>query len=138
MVIAGRKGRVAFYCRMNPRNHDCTQFLEPVKVKLDEYFGEGRWELKLFFEVASGAEPNREQFLGLQAEIKAGMWDVVITRRATMIARDWKQFLGFMEVCEKYHVEVLCLEGKEDATKQYQCIRKFSRNYFGGGTDSAS
>ena len=31
MVIAGRVNRVAFYCRMNHRDHDYTQFLDDVK-----------------------------------------------------------------------------------------------------------
>ena len=126
------KKRIAFYCRMNPRRNDYTQFLEPIKQKLDERFGDGEWDMKMFFEIASGAEANRDVFDGLKREIKAKKWDVVITRNATMIARDWSQFLGFMEVCKKSEIEVLSLEEAEDATKQYQCIREFKDTYFGG------
>lgn len=138
MVISGRLKRVAFYCRMNPRNKDYTQFLESIAEMLNEHFGKDKWEMKMYFEIASGVAPDRAEFLKLQAEIKAGAWDVVITRRATMIARDWRQFMEFMEVCDRCRVEVLCLDENEDAAKQYQCIQEFSHNYFGGGSSGTS
>ena len=39
MVIAGRVNRVAFYCRMNHRDHDYTQFLDDVKKRLERAYG---------------------------------------------------------------------------------------------------
>jgi len=132
MVTTTQRKQVAFYCRMNPRRNDYTQFLEPIKNKLDERFGAGKWEMKMFFEIALGAEANRDIFDGLKREIKVKKWDAVITRNATMIARNWSQFLGFMEVCEKSEIEVLSLEKAEDATNQYQCIKEFRSAYWGG------
>ena len=88
MVISGRIKKVAFYCRMNHRDKDYTQFLDDVKKTLDENLGEGKWELELFFEVASGADPNRKEFARLKADIKAEKLDAVISVNASMITRD--------------------------------------------------
>ena len=43
MVIAGRVNRVAFYCRMNHRDHDYTQFLDDVKKRLERAYGKQEW-----------------------------------------------------------------------------------------------
>ena len=39
----------------------------------------------------------------------------MVSVRAAMIARNWGQFMEFMEICEKAQVEVLCLDEVEDA-----------------------
>ena len=49
-----------------------------------------------------------------------------------MIARDWGQFMEFMESCEKAQVEVLCLDEVEDAGRIFQRIQKFIAAYFEG------
>lgn len=69
MVIAGRVNRVAFYCRMNHRDHDYTQFLDDVKKQLERAYGKQEWELKIYFEEASGVDPDRKEFNCLKQEI---------------------------------------------------------------------
>lgn len=135
MVISGRIKKVAFYCRMNHRDKDYTQFLDDVKKTLDENLGEGKWELELFFEVASGADSNRKEFARLKADIKAEKLDAVISMNASMIARDWKQFCEFMELCNKKHVKVFCSKGPDDAEQIYQRIKEFNEKYFGGSSE---
>ena len=125
MVIAGRVNRVAFYCRMNHRDHDYTQFLDDVKKRLERAYGKQKWELKIYFEEASGADPDRKEFNRLKQEISQDQIDVVVSVRAAMIARDWGQFMEFMEICEKAQVEVLCLDEVEDAGRIFQRIQKF-------------
>ena len=49
----------------------------------------------------------------------------MVSVRAAMIARDWGQFMEFMEICEKAQVEVLCLDEVEDAGRIFQRIQKF-------------
>lgn len=92
----------------------------------------GYLKLTLFFEVESGTNPNRKKFLLLKSEIRAGKWDAVVTMKADTIARDWKQFMEFMEVCEKNSVEVICTRASEDAEPIYKRIQQFVRNYFEG------
>ena len=48
MVIAGRVNRVAFYCRMNHRDHDYTQFLDDVKKRLESLWKTGMGTENLF------------------------------------------------------------------------------------------
>jgi DNA invertase Pin-like site-specific DNA recombinase len=55
----------------------------------------------LFFEVESGTNPNRKKFLQLKSEIRTGKWNAMLTMKADTIASDWKQFMDFMEGCEK-------------------------------------
>ena len=130
MVVAGKVKKVAFYCRMNHSNHDYTQFLEETREVLDGRYGAGNWKMTLFSEVESGTNPNRKKFLQLKSEIQAGKWDVVVTMKADTIARDWKQFMEFMEVCEENNVEVICTRGPEDAEPIYKRIQQFVRDYF--------
>ena len=132
MVVAGKVIKAAFYCRMNHSNHDYTQFLEEIQKVLDGRCGAGNWKITLFIEVESGTNPNRKKFLQLKSEIQAGMWDVVVTMKADTIARDWKQFMEFMEVCEENSVEVICTRGPEDAEPIYKRIQQFVRDYFEG------
>ena len=73
------------------------------------------WELKIYFEEASGADPDRKEFNRLKQDISQDQIDVVVSVRAAMIARDWGQFMEFMKICEKAQVEVLCLDEVEDA-----------------------
>ena len=76
MVIAGRVNRVAFYCRMNHRDHDYTQFLDDVKKRLERAYGKQEWELKIYFEEASGADPDRKEFNRLKQDISQDQIDV--------------------------------------------------------------
>lgn len=132
MVVSGKVKKAAFYCRMNHSNHDCTQFLEKIQKVLDGRYGAGNWKMTLFFEVESGTNPNRKKFLQLKSEIQAGKWDAVATMKADTIARDWKQFMEFMEICEENSVEVICTRGLEDAEPIYKRIQQFVRDYFEG------
>ena len=132
MVRAGKRNRAAFYCRMNHRNHDYTQFLDDVYRRLESAYGKQEWELNLYFEVASGADPDRKELNRLKQDISQRRIDVAVSVRAAMIARDWGQFLGFMEACEKAQVEVLCLDEVEDAGRIFQRIQKFIAAYFEG------
>ena len=43
MVIAGTKNRVAFYCRVNHRDRDYTQYLDAVMRRLEEEYGKQEW-----------------------------------------------------------------------------------------------
>lgn len=132
MVVAGKVKKAAFYCRMNHSNHDYTQFLEEIQKALDGRYGAANWKMTLFFEVESGTNPNRKKFLQLKSEIQAGKWEAVVTMKADTIARDWKQFMEFMEVCERNSVEVICTRGPEDAEFIYKRIQQFVRDYFEG------
>ena len=97
MVIAGTINRVAFYCRVNHRDRDYEKYLDDVMRRLEEEYGKQKWDLQIFFEEASGADPNRKEFNRLKAEIAAKKIDVVVTMRAATIARNWGQFMEFME-----------------------------------------
>lgn len=65
------------------------------------------------------------------AEIQAGHIHVVVTRNATMIARDWQQFFEFMEACDKANVVVVSINFWEDAWEQYSRVRDFVKEYCG-------
>ena len=136
MIIAGRVNRVAFYCRMNHRDHDYTQFLDDVKKRLERAYGKQDWELKIYFGEASGADPDRKEFNRLKQDISQDQIDVVVSVRAAMIARDWGRFMEFMESCEKAQVEVLCLDEVEDAGRIFQRIQKFIAAYFEGSEET--
>ena len=70
MVIAGTINRVAFYCRVNHRDRDYEKYLDDVMRCLEEEYGKQKWDLQIFFEEASGADPNRKEFNRLKAEIE--------------------------------------------------------------------
>lgn len=80
---------------------------------------------------SSGVDTNRKAFRQLIAEIQAGHVRVVVTRNATMIARDWRQSFEFMEACDKAGVSVVCINEDGDAGKQYECVKRFVKEYFG-------
>ena len=109
MVITGTINRVVFYCRVNHRDRDYEQYLEDVMRRLEEEFGKQKWDLQIFFEEASGADPNRKEFNRMKAEIAAKKIDVVVAMRAATIARNWGQFMEFMLICRKKNVEVVSL-----------------------------
>lgn len=132
MVISGRVNRVAFYCRMNHRDRDYEKYLEDVMKKLKEVYGEQEWELEIFFEVASGTDPNRKEFNRLKRKLKAKQIEVVVSVRASMIARDWEQFMDFMKTCEEAQADVLCIDKVEDAANIYKRIQTFVNVYFEG------
>ena len=132
MVIAGTKNWAAFYCRVNHRDRDYTQYLDAVMRRLEEEYGKQEWDLQIFFEEASGADPDRKEFNRLKREIAAKKIDVVVTMKAATIARDWGQFIKFMEICSKNNVEVLCIDGIEDAQAIFQRIQEFKKMFFEG------
>jgi len=101
MVISGRINRAAFYCRMNYVDRDYSKYLVLLEEALKKRFGEQKWDRQIFYEIASGTDAERKEFLRLKSEIKKGNVHVVITVRAAMIARDWRQFIEFMELCDK-------------------------------------
>lgn len=133
MVISGRINKVAFYCRMNYVDRDYSKYLVPLEEALEKRFGEQKWDRHIFYEIASGTDAERKEYLHLISEIKKGNVHVVITVRAAMIARDWGQFLEFMELCDKQRVPVVCIQEQEDAESQYQLIKNFRETYFEGG-----
>ena len=42
-----------------------------LSMALEEEYGKQKWDLQIFFEEASGADPNRKEFNRLKAEIAA-------------------------------------------------------------------
>lgn len=132
MVVAGKINKVAFYCRMNHRNRDYTQFLPEVSQTLDKRFGKGNWEMQMFYEIASGVDPGRKEFNGLKMELRAGNFDAVITITASRLSRDWMQFMDFMKLCREKQIEVITVRQPEDAQLIYERIMKFEEDYFEG------
>jgi len=130
MTISGKTKRAAFYCRMNHRDRDYTQFMDAVLNTLERRYGKQEWDIKIFFEVSSGNDPDRKKFALLKSEIKSGNIDVVVSVAPSMIARDWKQFMEFMGICEKAYVDVMCTKDAEDAQQMYQRIMQFMDEYF--------
>ena len=112
MVIAGTINRVAFYCRVNHRDRDYEKYLDDVMRRLEEEYGKQKWGLQIFFEEASGADPNRKEFNRLKAEIAAKKIDVVVTMRAATIARNWGQFIEFMLICSNCTFYTLTGKGR--------------------------
>lgn len=98
---------------------------------MERAYGKQEWKLKIYFEETSGADPDRKEFNCLKQEILQDEINVVVSARAAMIARDWGQFLEFLEICEKTQMEVLCLDEVEDAGRIFQRIQKFIAAYFG-------
>lgn len=138
MKIIENIKQVAFYCRMNHKDHNYSQFFEEVRAVLEQHYGTQQWELHHYFEVASGADPNRIQFGKLKSDIKAGGMDAVVTIQTDMLAPDWTQFLEFMNLCEEKNVEVVCSREGADAMAQYLRIQEFLQNYVeGGGADES-
>lgn len=135
MVIAGTINRVAFYCRVNHRDRDYEKYLGDVMKRLEEKYGKQEWDLQIFFEEASGADPNRKEFNRLKMEIAAKKINVVVTMKAATIARDWGQFIEFMATCSENNVEVLCIDGIEDAQSIYERMQQFMQEYFEGCDD---
>lgn len=133
MTITGTAKRVAFYCRMNHRDRDYSQFFPEIEEILSQKYGNGKWNMKVFHEIASGADPDRKKFSQLKAEIQSGLLDVVVTMKADTIARDWKQFMEFMELCEAKGVEVICTRSPENACLLFGRIKRFIQDYFEGG-----
>lgn len=132
MVVAERINKVAFYCRMNHRNRDYTQFLPEVSQTLDKRFGKGNWEMQMFYEIASGVDPVRKEFNHLKMELRAGKFDTVITITASRLSMDWMQFMDFMKLCREKQVEVITVRQPEDAQLIYNRIMQFEQNYFEG------
>lgn len=132
MIVAGRINKVAFYCRMNHKNRDYTQFLLEVSQTLDERFGKENWEMKMFYEIASGVDPDRKEFNRLKMELRVGKFDAVITITASRLSRDWMQFMDFMKLCREKQIEVITVRQPEDAQLIYDRIMQFEEDYFEG------
>lgn len=132
MIIAGTVNRAAFYCRVNHRDRDYGKYLDDVMRRLEEEYGKQEWNLEIFFEEASGADPNRKEFNRLKAEITAGKIDAVVTMKAATIARDWGQFMEFMRICGRKNVKVVCIDKAEDAQSIFQRIQKFKKRFLEG------
>lgn len=132
MVVAGRINKVAFYCRMNHRNRDYTQFLPEVSQTLDMRFGKGNWEMQMFYEIASGVDPARKEFNRLNMELRAGNFDAVIAITASKLSRDWMQLMDFMKLCREKQIEVITVRQPEDAQLIYNRIMQFEQDYFEG------
>lgn len=127
MVVAGRMNRVAFYCRMNHRDKDYTKFLPEVEKMLDEKFGKNNWEMKLFFEVASGADAERKEFNRLKAEINAGNFEAVVTMKASTLKRNtWQECSNPENIILHQMLIVDAEKGRLDATK-YPEYAKFNK-----------
>lgn len=132
MVVAGRINKVAFYCRMNHRNRDYTQFLPEVSQTLDKRFGKGNWEMQMFYEIASGVDLARKEFNRLKMELRAGNFDAVIAVTASKLSRDWMQFMDFMKLCQEKQIEVITTRQPEDAQLIYNRIVQFEQDYLEG------
>ena len=132
MIIAGTVKRAAFYCRVNHRDRDYGKYLDDVMRRLEEEYGKQKWDLQIFFEEASGADPDRKEFNRLKAEITAGKIDAVVTMKAATIARDWGQFMEFMQICSRKNVKVVCIDRTEDAQSIFQRIQEFKERFFEG------
>ncbi len=130
MVIAGTINRVAFYCRVNHRDRDYEKYLDDVMRRLEEEYGKQKWDLQIFFEEVSGADPNRKEFNRLKVEIAAKKIDVVVTMRAATIARNWGQFMEFMLICSKKNADVVCIDKVEDAQAIFRRIHEFKKRFF--------
>ena len=111
---------------------DYEKYLDDVMRGLEEEYGKQKWDLQIFFEEASGADPNRKEFNRLKAEIAAKKIDVVVTMRAATIARNWGQFMEFMLICSKKNVEVVCIDKVEDAQAIFRRIQEFKKRFFEG------
>ena len=111
---------------------DYEKYLDDVMRRLEEEYGKQKWDLQIFFEEASGADPNRKEFNRLKAEIAAKKIDVVVTMRAATIARDWGQFMEFMLICSKRNVEVVCIDKVENAQAIFRRIQEFQKKFFEG------
>lgn len=136
MMIAGTVNRAAFYCRVNHRDRDYEKYLDDVMRRLAEEYGKQEWDLQIFFEEASGADPDRKEFKRLKAEIAAKKIDVVVTMKASTIARDWGQFMEFMLICSRKNVKVVCIDNTEDAQAIFRRIQEFKERFF-EGSDAA-
>lgn len=131
MVIPERKNQVAYYYRTTHRDHGYDKYVEPGREALTKHYGDIKKEEHFFWDEASGVDGNRKKFRCLISEIQAGHVHVVVTRNATMIARDWQQFFEFMEVCDKANVDVVSINSWEDAWEQYNRVRDFVKEYCG-------
>ena len=83
------------------------KYLDDVMRRLEEEYGKQKWGLQIFFEEASGADPNRKEFNRLKAEIAAKKIDVVVTMRLPRLPVTGDQFIEFMLICSKRNVEVV-------------------------------
>lgn len=131
MVVAGRIRRVAFYCRMNHSDRDYTQFLPEVELALNERFGKGNWQMQMFFEVASGMNPDRKEFNRLKLEIEKENLDTLVITTVSKLSRDWKQFMDFMKLCQEKRIKVITTREPENAQLIYDRITQFQKDYFG-------
>lgn len=57
---------------------------------------------------------------------------MVVTMRASTIARNWGQFMELMLICSKKNVEVVCIDKVEDAMAIFRRIQEFKKRFFEG------
>ena len=84
------KMRLAYYYRTTYRNHGYDIYIEPGREAFHKRYGKRTVEENYFWDEAPGVDGNRKTFRQLITEIRAGRIQVVVTRNAVMIARDWR------------------------------------------------
>lgn len=114
MVIAGRVNRIGFYGRTNQREWEYARYLDEALRRLKKIYGVQKWKLEVFFDKASGIDPDRKEFSRLKLSVQEGKIDVVVTVRAEMLSRDVEQFAEFKQICESAQVDIICLSEEEN------------------------
>ena len=112
--------------------YSLVTYSECIQDMQKEEDGKQKWDLQIFFEEASGADPNRKEFNRMKAEIAAKKIDVVVAMRAATIARNWGRFMEFMLICSKKNVDVVCIDKVEDAQAIFRRIQEFQKSFFEG------
>ena len=114
MVIAGRVNRIGFYGRSNKGEWEYARYLDEALRRLKKIYGVQKWKLEVFFDKASGIDPDRKEFNRLRLSVQEGKIDVVVTARAEMLSRDVEQFAEFKQICESAQVDIICLSEEEN------------------------
>lgn len=114
MVIAGRVNRIGFYGRSNQGEWEYARYLDEALRRLKKIYGVQKWKLEVFFDKASGTDPDRKEFNRLRLSVQEGKIDVVVTARAEMLSRDVEQFAEFRQICESAQVDIICLSEEEN------------------------
>ena len=114
MVIAGRVNRIGFYGRTNQGELEYARYLDEALRRLKKIYGVQKWKLEVFFDKASGIDPDRKEFSRLKLSVQEGKSDVVVTVRAEMLSRDVEQFAEFKQICESAQVDIICLSEEEN------------------------
>ena len=117
-----RKMLIAYYLRVNASQQgqegtsldtqaaDCHRLMES-----DGYHGVPVEELR---EQASGADPDRPQFLKLRRMVADGVVDAVYARTADRLTRNLIELIEFARLCEESGVKLRFVEGPSGTTIQ--------------------